>query len=329
MLRPTDSPTLFLQQLGRGLRRATASRSAPCSTSWASPRRVPLRSALRRCSAAPASDLEEQVERMASRSCRPGATWSSTRSPRRSCSRASGQALPSRGPAKVEELRQLAQGAGRRRLRRYPRGDRARARGRLRGRTRSWSDLCADAGSQVLPAGPHENELRRACGRLLHIDDHGRIAAYRAPRARDDAPVSRRSDERERRLLRMLVAPVTRRALGKTTTLDEACALLWQHPQVLRRAARALRRARRARRSRCTTASSAPRRPAAGARPLHAHRDPRRLRPRRYGEGRAVADRGLLGQGGEARTCSPSPSTRPSGTSRRPRATATTRSAAS
>jgi adenine C2-methylase RlmN of 23S rRNA A2503 and tRNA A37 len=33
---------------------------------------------------------------------------------------------------------------------------------------KSWSDLCSDAGLPVRPAGPKEEVLRRACGRLLH-----------------------------------------------------------------------------------------------------------------------------------------------------------------
>ena len=39
--------------------------------------------------------------------------------------------------------------------------------------------------------------------------------------------------ERDRRLLRMLVASVADTALTSSTTLEEACALLWSHPQVL------------------------------------------------------------------------------------------------
>jgi hypothetical protein len=37
---------------------------------------------------------------------------------------------------------------------------------------------------------------------------------------------------RERALTRMLVASITDRAIGKTASLEEACELLWAHPQV-------------------------------------------------------------------------------------------------
>ena len=51
---------------------------------------------------------------------------------------------------------------------------------------KSWSDLQAAAGAPVLPDGPHETELRRAVGRLLHIDDDETLAANRRPlRPRD------------------------------------------------------------------------------------------------------------------------------------------------
>jgi hypothetical protein len=43
---------------------------------------------------------------------------------------------------------------------------------------KAWSDLCPDAGLAVAPAGPHEKSLRRACGRLLHVDDMTRIGEY-------------------------------------------------------------------------------------------------------------------------------------------------------
>jgi hypothetical protein len=67
----------------------------------------------------------------------------------------------------------------------------------------------------------------------LHVDDPERIAAFQSFVERAVPPVLATLDERTRRLLRMLVAAVMGKALGKTTTLAEACALLWQHPQVL------------------------------------------------------------------------------------------------
>ena len=45
--------------------------------------------------------------------------------------------------------------------------------------TRGWSDLGVAAGVVLAPPGPHEVVLRRAIGRLLHLDDDVRSSGYR------------------------------------------------------------------------------------------------------------------------------------------------------
>jgi hypothetical protein len=97
---------------------------------------------------------------------------------------------------------------------------------------RSWSDLRDDAGLPLRAAGPNEDALRRACGRLLHVDDFTRIETYRRLLVSDTPPEPGAMSARDRRLLRMLVATVAERALGKAATLEQACALVWTHPQV-------------------------------------------------------------------------------------------------
>ena len=57
--------------------------------------------------------------------------------------------------------------------------------------TRDWSDLREAAGGVLDPPGPHEVVLRRAIGRLLHLDNPIRISGYRqvlAAGAVDGAP---------------------------------------------------------------------------------------------------------------------------------------------
>jgi hypothetical protein len=88
------------------------------------------------------------------------------------------------------------------------------------------------AGAPVLADGPHEAVLRRAIGRLLHIDDHERIATYRALFSNAEPPQAESVPERQRRLLHMLVAQVADRALDKDSSVQEAIDLLWAHPQV-------------------------------------------------------------------------------------------------
>ncbi len=101
---------------------------------------------------------------------------------------------------------------------------------------RSWSDLRERAGQPVEPAGPAEGALRRAVGRLLHLDDLERIDVYRrwlgAARPPDVGGVG----ERERRLLAMLTASLFIRStvVTKDTSLQQGLEVLWEHGQVRR-----------------------------------------------------------------------------------------------
>jgi hypothetical protein len=97
---------------------------------------------------------------------------------------------------------------------------------------KSWSDLRSDAGLSVLPSGLHEAALRRAVGRLLHVDDMMRIEGYRNLLNSDAAPDPATLSEKDRRRLRMLVASVVDTVVNKDTTLADGATLLWSHPQV-------------------------------------------------------------------------------------------------
>jgi hypothetical protein len=98
--------------------------------------------------------------------------------------------------------------------------------------TYSWSDLKQTAGLYVTPAGPQEEKLRRACGRLLHVDDLLRLDGWRNLLSHESVPVFADSNDREARLARMLVSQLTSQVLGNEATLAEGLNLLWQHPQV-------------------------------------------------------------------------------------------------
>ncbi len=98
--------------------------------------------------------------------------------------------------------------------------------------SKCWSDLRQNAGAPVLPDGPHERTLRRAIGRLLHVDDGERIATYRRLLAQAKAPAAGSLPARERRLLHMLVASIADRVITRETSLQEAVDALWAHPQV-------------------------------------------------------------------------------------------------
>jgi len=95
----------------------------------------------------------------------------------------------------------------------------------------SWTDLRRAAGLSVAAAGPCEVSLLRGCGRMLHVLDPHRIAAYKRlleQPAADPATLPLN----ERRFLQMLVASVADRAVAKTTTLAQGAAIVHAHRNV-------------------------------------------------------------------------------------------------
>lgn len=230
LLRPTDSPTLFLQQLGRGLRKAPG--KACCLVlDFVGLHRKEFRFDRRLGALLPGSRkaLAEQIQSgfpFLPAGCHidlePKAREIVLRSIR--------EAVPSRWPAKVDELRALA----------------AEGRGSLRdflehsgleleevySPSRSWSDLQEAAGLPVAAEGPAERVLRRACGRLLHVDDSLRLDAYRRLLEADEPPAQVDLGRHEGRLTRMLVASICDQAVTKEESLEQGLSLLWQHPQV-------------------------------------------------------------------------------------------------
>lgn len=230
MLRPTDSPTLFLQQLGRGLRRYRK-KTACTVLDFVGHHRTEFRfdRRFRALLGGSRKDVESQVrsgfpflpagchielDRVAT-----DIVLSSIRN-----------SLPSRWTGKVEELRQLLQSSPDCTLSEYLEATDLELEDVYSG-TKSWSDLSEEAGATVQPSGPQEQVFRRACGRLLHIDDPLRIEAYE--RLVRNRPQLAGLDTIDTRLLRMLLASITDRAIGKDTSFDEATALLFEHPQVL------------------------------------------------------------------------------------------------
>jgi superfamily II DNA or RNA helicase len=231
MLRPTDSPTLFLQQLGRGLRRSVG-KSSCTVLDFVGHHRTEFRfdRRFRALLGGSRRDVAEQVEQ-GFPFLPAGCHIELDRVAREIVLRSIRDAVPSRWAAKVQELRKLAKSERTYPLAAYLEGAGLELEDIYAG-GKSWSDLCADAGLAVEPAGPHEETLRRACGRLLHIDDMVRIGTYRDLLASESAPDVEKLPVKERRLLRMLVAQVADKTVSKATSLDEGCALLWSHPQV-------------------------------------------------------------------------------------------------
>jgi hypothetical protein len=231
LLRPTDSPTLFLQQLGRGLRRA-AGKTVCTVLDFVGRHRSEFRfdRRFRALLGGSRKDLVDQIQAgfpFLPAGCHmeldPVAADIVLGNIR--------EAVPSRWTAKVEELRQIAQKDPTISLGRFL-DETGIELEDVYGGQKTWSDLRSDAGLPMAPPGPKESTLRRACGRLLHVDDRHRIEAYRRFLAQAEPPRPASLSVRDRRLLRMLVGSIMDKAVTKAVSLEDGCELLWKHPQV-------------------------------------------------------------------------------------------------
>ncbi|GAB4509664.1 MAG: DEAD/DEAH box helicase [Haliangiales bacterium] len=231
LLRPTDSPTLFLQQLGRGLRRYQG-KSVCTVLDFVGHHRKEFRfdRRLRALLGGTRRQVEQQVRGgfpFLPAGCHmqldPVAQEIVLRSLR--------EATPSHWTAKVTELRALAHGGAPTSLGAYL-TETGLELDDVYSSTHCWSDLRQAAGLAVQAAGPDEEVLRRACGRMLHVDDSERLTAYRELLSSSQPPDISQLSERERRLLRMLVASVVSKAVDKSASLASGCEVLFSHPQV-------------------------------------------------------------------------------------------------
>lgn len=235
-LRPTDSPTLFLQQLGRGLRRAPGKSHCTVLDFVGLHRREfrfdrPLRALL----GGTRSEIEGQVKE--GFPFLPAGCYVQLDPVARDRVLAGIRAaVPSRWDRKAEELRRFADASGgEARL-----GPFLESAGfeledlysSQRGAC-CWSDLREKAGLRTAPSGPMEDPLRRALGRLLHVDDRARIEAWRMlATARTPFDLDA-LDEHARRLIRLFVVSVWPKDAEHETSLDEGFARLRDHPQIM------------------------------------------------------------------------------------------------
>ena len=181
LLRPTESPTLFLQQLGRGLRRARG--KALCTVlDFVGNHRREFRfdRRLRALLGGSRRDVERQVANdfpFLPAGCHmeldPVAREIVLRSIR--------EAIPSDWKARREELRSLGDVS----LAKYLEETGLELED-VYASNHSWSELRRAVGLSTATAGPEEATLLRAVGRLLHVDDRERLDAYRSLVERDD-----------------------------------------------------------------------------------------------------------------------------------------------
>jgi superfamily II DNA or RNA helicase/HKD family nuclease len=230
LLRPTESPVLFLQQLGRGLRKAK-NKTACLVLDFIGQHRREFRfhNRLQALLGGSRKHVEQQVSKgfpFLPAGCHmelePVAREIVLQSIR--------GAVPSNWKAKSQELQSLAaeghgslydylEHSGLELSDVYP-------------STRSWSQLKEDAGLHVERTGPNEEQLRRACGRMLHVDDAVRLSAYTELLRRASPPTFADPHTRDARIARMLVASVCDQVVAKNESLNSGLERLWSHPQV-------------------------------------------------------------------------------------------------
>lgn len=226
MLRPTESATLFLQQLGRGLRRADG-KSVCTVLDFVGTHRKEFRFDLRYRALLGGSrkDLEQQVQQefpflpsgchLELDAVAQQVVLSSLKS-----------AIPTSVTQRAQELRSVGDVS----LSEFLDATGLELDDVYAGNN-SWTDLRRRAGFLAQPATPLPNEAEwlRAVGRLLHVDDHERLAAYAALLSGSSNPVAQ-APERQRRLARMLVASM----FDKTapSNLPDALAALQANPAV-------------------------------------------------------------------------------------------------
>ena len=232
LLRPTDSSTVFLQQLGRGLRRES-NKSLCTVLDFVGQHRKEFRMHRRFGALLGGSRkyLQQQVEQgfpFLPSGCHMELDAVASQRVLENIR----ESLPSTWRAKAGELRRVAESDSRVTLKKFLEQTGLEL-DDIYANNRSWSDLLDAGHVPTLPSGPAEATLRRAIGRLLHIDDALRIEHYRHFANAATPPDIQTLDLRSRRLFHMLAAVLTESVLNGSETLDAAAALIWEHPQIL------------------------------------------------------------------------------------------------
>jgi superfamily II DNA or RNA helicase len=225
LLRPTDSPTLFLQQLGRGLRRAHG--KTICTVlDFVGLHRKEFRfdRRFRALLGGSRKDVERQVEQ-GFPFLPAGCHLELDSVAQEVVLRSIRESIPTAWRDRCAELRTLGDVT----LADYL-DETGLEIGDVYAGNHSWSEMRRTAALPTADPGPDEVALLRAVGRMLHVDDDERIEAYARFVAEEAPPEHATLPTRDARLLRMLIASIT--SLRPSTPIQAAIDHVWQHSQV-------------------------------------------------------------------------------------------------
>jgi superfamily II DNA or RNA helicase/HKD family nuclease len=232
MLRPTDSPTLFLQQLGRGLRRHDGKAMCTVLDFVGQHRReFSFDRRLRSILGGTRQQLIEQVEQgfpLLPSGCHMALEGVARDRVLQSLK----DAVPRGLIGMANELRSMHQAGASISLVHFLAHSGLDLED-IYAHGRSWSDLLASAGEDLAPSGPYETAFRKACARLLHLDDPGRLNAYMKWLSQPVPPDARKLSKAQGRWLRMLLSALTSSVDAVSELVTAECAqVIWAHPQV-------------------------------------------------------------------------------------------------
>lgn len=228
LLRPTESATVFLQQLGRGLRWAEG-KALLTVLDFIGQQHARFRFDLRYRALTGASRAEVGGQIAEGFPCLPaGCAIQLDRVARRLILDNIKRALGARFAPLVDELKACGEGCA---LADFLERSGLEPEALYKTRGWSWSRLRREAGFSLPPPGPDEQRLTGALGRLLHIDDPERIAFYDAGLARPapPAPAAMTLVERRRWLMLNFALWGSR---SKALSLADGLERLWRHPAI-------------------------------------------------------------------------------------------------
>lgn len=224
MLRPTESATVFLQQLGRGLRRSH-DKDVLTVLDFVGHQTKTFRFDLRyrRMLGLTRREIERDVVEdfpYLPAGCQvkldPVAKEIVLDNIR--------TALPTRWPERVRELRELGDVS----LSTYLHETGLELDDIYQG-NHSFTEMRRAAGILITAASTGEDRLGRGLGRLLHIDDLERVETYQSLLSKQHPVIDRDLDERQTRQLNGLLLTLLSPKKGDFATLDEAARHLWSH----------------------------------------------------------------------------------------------------